>query len=150
MISNYNFCLSSSSDIFRALLNYIEWPVDLVFLSLEVNASKCWQKIFNFRWIVPLIFPFLSASVMYIWKYGILCWCFYTVNNTFHSRFDTWTHLAREPFMLIVSVFQLRPLKHSRLVPICHITLIANVAKSWLLNFWAAPLCTALHFSSLE
>lgn len=123
----------------------------LCFLSLEESKSYRFEWWF-FRLTVLLIFssPFLSPSVMYIWKYEILCWCFYTVNNTFHSRSDTWTHLAREPFMLIVSVFQLRPLKHRRLVPICHITLIANVAKSWLLNFWAAPLCTALHFSSLE
>lgn len=48
----------------------------------------------------------LSLSVTSIWKCEIqfLCLRFYAVDNAFHSRRDTPTHLAQEPFMLIVSV----------------------------------------------
>lgn len=49
---------------------------------------------------------FLSPPVTSVWKSKIqfLCLCFYAVDNTFHSCRDTPTHLAQEPFMLIVSV----------------------------------------------
>lgn len=75
---------------------------------------------------------------------------FYVVNTISDSFFTVLMHSVSDPFMLIACVFQPKAFNQQRLPPIYYHTLIANVAKSWLLNFWAAPLSMPLHFPFLK
>ena len=75
----------------------------------------------------------------------------HAVNNICHSYTINLMHSAWEAFMLTVPCVPAKSLKtQAPSYVFCRQTLIVNVAKLWLLNFWAAPFVWHFIFSFLE